>query len=87
MKRLDAPSEFEVRKSGGYAERSDHELLEINVIIGMPTTVNNVHTGNGEKIRIDSAKVSEKRKLQMISCRMCSGQRYVLFTGIIVRKA
>ena len=56
------------------ADRSDHELLDVDVGVGVSATVENVHHRNGEHVGVRSAQVLVERKVGRVSGSVSGGQ-------------
>ena len=50
-------------REAGSADRHDHELLEVHVVVGVGTTVEHVHHGNGQYVGIGATDVAVERNL------------------------
>lgn len=59
---------------GFRADRGNHELLDVNVGIGVGTTVEDVHHWNGQHVGVRSAEVLVQRELRTVSSSMSSSQ-------------
>ena len=47
---------------GGGADRGDHELLDVHVVIGVRAAVEDVHHRDGQHVGVRAAKVAEQRQ-------------------------
>ena len=54
----------------------DHELLEVNVVVGMHATVEDVHHGRGQQVSVDAAQVLVQRKTRRLCRSAGNGQRH-----------
>ena len=57
------------------SSRDDHELLRIQVIVGVGASIQNVHHGDRKDARVGAAYVTEKRLVQRSSCGPRRGHR------------
>ena len=64
---LGAPAQALGKARG--AHRHDHELLEVNVVVGMHATVEDVHHRRGQQMGVNAAQVLIQRQ----ACRLGSG--------------
>ena len=71
---LGAPTQALGKARG--AHRHDHELLEVDVIVGMHTAVEDVHHGRGQQVGIDAAQVLVQRQARRLGCGAGNGQRH-----------
>ena len=60
---------------GGSAHGHDHELLEVHVVVGMHTAVQDVHHGRRQKMRVRTAHVLVQRQLGSLRGGLGHGQR------------
>ena len=58
------------------AHRHDHELLEVNVVVGMHAAVENVHHGRGQQVGVDAAQVLVQRQARRLGSGAGDGQRH-----------
>jgi hypothetical protein len=58
---------------GGSAERDDHELLEVHVVVGVGTAVEDVHQRHRQDVRRRAAQVAEQLQLQRVGRRPRDG--------------
>ena len=56
--------------------RHDHELLEVNVVVGMHATVEDVHHGRGQQVGVNAAQVLVQRQARRLCRSAGNGQRY-----------
>ena len=63
-------------RKGGRAQWHYHKLLKINSIIGMCTTIQNIHHGHGQDIRLQSTNITIQRHAQRSGRSPCAGQGY-----------
>ena len=56
--------------------RHDHKLLQIEIVVGMRATIEDVHHGNRQIIGIDPAKVPIQRQPRLCCCGFGDRQRY-----------
>ncbi len=49
---------------GGRTDRRDHELLDVDVGVGVRATVEDVHHRDGEHVRVGTTEVAEQRQLR-----------------------
>ena len=62
-------------REAGCADGHQHELLDVDVVVGVLATVEHVHHGNGKHVSVRSAYVAIERNVQFVSCRVCGGER------------
>ena len=66
--RLGAPSQG--FGETGRADRHDHELLEVDAVVGVHATVEHVHHRHGQYVGIRPAHVAIQRKFELGRCRL-----------------
>ena len=71
---LGAPTQALGKARG--AHRHDHELLEVDVIVGMHAAVEDVHHGRGQQMGVDAAQVLVQRKTRRLGSGAGDGQRH-----------
>ena len=71
---LGAPTQALGKARG--AHRHDHELLEVNVIVGMHAAVEDVHHGRGQQVGVDAAQVLVQRQARRLCRSAGNGQRH-----------
>ena len=71
---LGAPTQALGKTRG--AHRHDHELLEVNVIVGMHAAVEDVHHGRGQQMGVDAAQVLVQRQARRLGSGAGDGQRH-----------
>ena len=49
-------------REAGEAVRDDHELLEVDLVVGVRAAVQDVHEGHGQRARVDAADVAVERQ-------------------------
>ena len=54
----------------------DHELLEVNVVVGMHAAVEDVHHGRGQQVSVDAAQVLVQRQARRLGSGAGNGQRH-----------
>ena len=54
----------------------DHELLEVDVVVGMHAAVENVHHGRGQQVSVDAAQVLVQRQARRLCRSAGNGQRH-----------
>ena len=54
----------------------DHELLEVNVVVGMHAAVEDVHHGRGQQVGVDAAQVLVQRQARRLGSGAGNGQRH-----------
>ena len=54
----------------------NHELLEVNVVVGMHTTVEDVHHGRRQQVGVNAAQVLVQRQARRLGCGAGNGQRH-----------
>ena len=54
----------------------DHELLEVNVIVGMHAAVEDVHHRCGQQMSVDAAQVLVQRQARRLGSGAGDGQRH-----------
>ena len=54
----------------------DHELLEVNVVVGMHAAVENVHHRCGQQVGVDAAQVLVQRQARRLGSGAGDGQRH-----------
>ena len=59
---------------GGCTHRNNHELLQVQVVIGMRAAVDHIHHGHGHLHRRHAAKVAVQRQAGFLRC--CPGHRH-----------
>ena len=70
---LGAPAQ-RLSERGG-ADRHDHELLEVHVVVGMHAAVQDVHHRRGEQVRVRAAHILVQRQRGLLCGRLGNGQR------------
>jgi hypothetical protein len=53
------------------ADRQDHELLDVDTVIGMRATVDDVHHRHWQRLRSGAAEIPVQRLLLVARGRMC----------------
>ena len=53
----------------GRTYRNDHELLQVEVVVGVRTTVHHIHHRHRHLIRTHAAKVAVQRQTRFFGCR------------------
>ena len=71
---LGAPAQALGKARG--AHRHNHELLEVDVVVGMHATVEDVHHGRGQQVSVDAAQVLVQRQARRLGCGAGNGQRH-----------
>ena len=71
---LGAPAQALGKARG--AHRHDHELLEVDVIVGMHAAVEDVHHGRGQQVGVDATQVLVQRQARRLGSGAGNGQRY-----------
>ena len=71
---LGAPTQALGKARG--AHRHDHELLEVDVIIGMHAAVENVHHRCGQQVGVDATQVLVQRQARRLCRSARGGQRH-----------
>ena len=71
---LGAPTQALDKARG--AHRHDHELLEVNVVVGMHAAVEDVHHGRGQQVGVDAAQVLVQRQTRRLGSGAGDGQRH-----------
>ena len=71
---LGAPTQALGKTRG--AHRHDHELLEVNVIVGMHAAVEDVHHGRGQQMGVDAAQVLVQRQARRLGSGAGNSQRH-----------
>ena len=71
---LGAPTQALGKARG--AHRHDHELLEVDVVVGMHAAVENVHHGRGQQVSVDAAQVLVQRQARRLGSGAGNGQRH-----------
>ena len=71
---LGAPTQTLGKARG--AHWHDHELLEVDVIVGMHAAVEDVHHGRGQQMGVDAAQVLVQRKTRRLGSGAGDGQRH-----------
>ena len=61
---------------GGRADRKNHEFLNVDVVVRVRTTVDDVHHRNRQGLGTFSTEIAEERLLALSSRRVRSGKRY-----------
>ena len=56
------------------SDRHDHELLEVNAVIGVRATVEHVHHWYWKNMSVGSADVAVERHLHVCCCGFCNGK-------------
>ena len=69
---LDPPSEG--LRVGGGADRDNHELLKVHVVVGVSTPVDDVEHWNREHARVDTPDGAEERQAHLVGSRPGHGQ-------------
>ena len=59
----------------GGADRHDHELLQVDVVVGVLAAVHDVHHGHRQRERVDAADVLVERQLERRGGGVGGGQR------------
>ena len=54
----------------------DHELLEVNVVVGMHAAVEDVHHGRGQQVRVNAAQILVQRQARRLGRGAGDGQRH-----------
>ena len=54
----------------------DHELLEVDVVVGVHAAVEDVHHGRGQQMGVDTAQVLVQRQARRLGCGAGNGQRH-----------
>lgn len=57
------------------ANRHNHELLEVNVVVGMHAAVENVHHGRRQHMGVCAANVAIQRQLARLGSGTCASER------------
>ena len=57
------------------AHRHNHELLEVDRIVGMRPAIDDVHHGNGQNMRVNAADIAVQRKAGRLSGSLGGRQR------------
>src|SRR5450830_47546 len=57
------------------ADRGDHELLDVDVGVGVRPTVEAVHHRDGQDVRVRSTDVAEERQVDRVGCGLRDGER------------
>ena len=60
----------------GRADRHDHELLQVDVVVGVRPTVEDVHHRHGQHVGVDPAEVAVERLLELVGRGLGHGQRH-----------
>ena len=71
---LGAPTQALGKARG--AHRHDHELLEVDVIVGMHAAVEDVHHRCGQQMSVDAAQVLAQRQASRLGSGAGNGQRH-----------
>ena len=71
---LGAPTQALGKARG--AHRHDHELLEVDVIVGMHAAVEDVHHRCGQQMSVDAAQVLAQRQARRLGSGAGNGQRH-----------
>ena len=71
---LGAPTQALGKARG--AHRHDHELLEVDVVVGMHTAVKDVHHRRGQQVGVDAAQVLVQRQARRLGSGAGDGQRH-----------
>ena len=72
--RLDPPPQ--ALAEGGRAVGDDHELLEVDVVVGVHAAVQHVHHRDGEHVGVDPAEVAVQRQVELVSGGPGDGERH-----------
>ena len=59
---------------GRCTQRSNHELLDVNVGVCVRTTVEDVHHGNGEDVSVGATQVTVQGQACGLSCSLCNSK-------------
>ena len=54
----------------------NHKLLEVNVVVGMHATVEDIHHGRGQQVGVDAAQVLVQRQARRLCRSAGNGQRH-----------
>ena len=60
----------------GGADRHDHELLHVDVVVGVLATVEHVHHRHGQHVGVDAADVAVERHGQLVGGGLGDGERH-----------
>ena len=60
----------------GGADRHDHELLQVDVVVGVRAAVEDVHHRHGQHVGVDAADVAVQRQLELVGRGLGHGQRH-----------
>ena len=71
---LDAPAQR--LAEAGRADRHDHELLEVHVVVGVGAAVEHVQHRHGQHVGVGAADVAVQRQAQLVGRRLGHGQRH-----------
>ena len=71
---LSAPTQALGKARGTH--RHNHELLEVNVIVGMHAAVEDVHHGRGQQVGVDATQVLIQRQARRLGSGAGDGQRH-----------
>ena len=56
--------------------RHDHELLDVDGVVGMRPAIDDVHHGHGQQVGVAAAEIAIERSLERFRRRLGHGQRY-----------
>ena len=59
---------------GGSTHRHDHELLEVDAVVGMGTTVEDVHHGDGKHVGSAATEVAVELLTRLHGCSLGAGE-------------
>ena len=48
------------------ADGNDHEFLKVYVVVGVGAAIDDVHHGDGQRLRVFAAKIAIKRKVLIV---------------------
>ena len=71
---LGAPAQALGKAPG--AHRHDHELLEVDVVVGVHAAVEDIHHGRGQQMGVDTAQVLVQRQARRLGCGAGNCQRH-----------
>ena len=54
------------------ADRRDHELLDVDVGVGVCAAVEDVHHRHRQQVRVRPADIAEQRELARVRSRLCN---------------
>ena len=58
------------------ADRHDHELLQVDVVVGVRAAVEDVHHRHRQHVGVDAAEVAVERQLELVGRGLGHGQRH-----------